>query len=222
VTRADAIWAVVPVKEFSAAKQRLGGILSQEQRAALAACMVEDVLAALAQVPGLAGLMVVTCDPFARGIAERAGARIAAGHAREGQTAAVAAAAQLLAAEGANRMLAVPGDIPLISSAEVSALLRAHQAAPAFSIAPARDGRGSNAVLCSPPNAVPLSFGDDSFLPHLAAARRAGIEPTVRELPGIGLDIDLPEDFAELLRRAAPHNPSTRTLAWLHTAGFLG
>ena len=45
-------------------------------------------------------------------------------------------------------------------------------------------------------------FGDDSFLPHLAAARAMGIEPTIVKLPGIGLDIDQPEDVQALLRAA--------------------
>ena len=53
---------------------------------------------------------------------------------------------------------------------------------------------------CSPPLVMPLRFGDDSFLPHLAAARGLGIEPTIVELPGIGLDIDQPEDVQALLR----------------------
>lgn len=216
------IWAVVPVKEFGDAKQRLAAVLSPEQRRTLAACMVEDVIAALADVAELAGILVVSCDPLARAIAERRNARLIAEHTREGQTAAVGEAARLLAAEGAHGMLAVPGDIPLIAPAEISALLRAHQPAPAFSIVPARDRRGSNAVLCSPPGRVPLRFGDDSFLPHLAAARSAGIEPTVREFSGIGLDIDRAEDFSELLRRAsAGERPESRTIAWLRGAGFI-
>jgi 2-phospho-L-lactate guanylyltransferase len=69
----------------------------------------------------------------------------------------------------------------------------------AFTITPARDERGSNAVLCSPAGAVPLRFGEDSFFPHLAAARARGIEPEVVRLPRIALDIDTPQDLALLL-----------------------
>ncbi len=221
--RAAATWAVVPVKEFTAAKQRLVGLLSPEQRRVLAACMVEDVLGTLAEVPQLAGVLVVTCDELAVRIAERVGARVVADHAREGQTAAVTAAARLLVREGADAMLAVPGDIPLINAEEVSALLRAHAPMPAFSIVPAHDRRGSNAVLCSPPDAVPLRFGDDSFVPHLAAARRMGIEPSILPLPGIGLDIDRPEDFARLARLLAAGRRGhklSRTLSWMEEAGL--
>ena len=85
--------------------------------------------------------------------------------------------------------------------------------APSFTIVPAHDERGSNAVLCSPPLVMPLRFGDDSFFPHLAAARALGIEPTIVKLPGIGLDIDQPVDL-EALRRATPHM-ATRAISLL-------
>lgn len=200
--RAGGIWAVVPVKEFADAKQRLAPALAAAQRRRLAAAMLQDVLAVLAAAPALAGLIVVTCDPEARALAERFGARIIGEHARAGQTAAVTAAASMLAREGADGMLAVPGDIPLIEAAEVAAVLAAHGPPPAFTIVPAHDGRGSNAVLCSPPDAVPLAFGNDSFQPHLEAARGRGIEPMVLRLPGIGLDIDNPADLAQLVQSA--------------------
>jgi 2-phospho-L-lactate/phosphoenolpyruvate guanylyltransferase len=78
------------------------------------------------------------------------------------------------------------------------------QPSPSLAIVPAHDGRGSNAVLCSPPLVMPLRFGDDSFLPHLASARALGIEPTILNLPGIALDIDQPDDVNALLRAKPP------------------
>src|ERR1700730_8065727 len=110
----------------------------------------------------------------------------------------VAAAASLLAVEGCSGMLTLPGDIPLVTPAEIAQLLAAHRPAPAFTIAPSRDERGSNAIICSPPDAVPLRFGEDSFFPHLRAAEACGIRPTVLRLPGIALDVDTPEDLAAL------------------------
>ena len=47
---------------------------------------------------------------------------------------------------------------------------------------------------------MPLRFGDNSYFPHLDAARRCGIEPTVIRLPGIAMDIDHPADLAHFLR----------------------
>jgi 2-phospho-L-lactate guanylyltransferase len=107
-------------------------------------------------------------------------------------------------------MLEVPGDIPLVEADDIRQLIAVHDNAPAFTIVPARDERGSNTVLCSPANAVPLRFGENSFFPHLAAARACGIEPKVVQLPRIALDIDTPEDLALFL--AAPSRTRARAL----------
>ena len=179
------VWAAVPVKEFAGAKQRLAPLLTPQQRQALAAAMLEDVLAALAEAP-LAGIMVNTLDPLATELARRYGARVVTDGARDGHTGAVAAMARILAAEGRKAMLTVPGDIPRVTAAEIAAVIEARRPSPSLTIVPAHDERGSNAVLCSPPLVMPLRFGDDSFLPHLAAARALGIEPTMVKLPGIG------------------------------------
>jgi 2-phospho-L-lactate guanylyltransferase len=210
------IWAVVPVKDAGDAKQRLAHALTPAQRRELALAMVEDVLDALAAAPGLAGLAVVTADSMVRELAAKRRFRVLADDAQSGHTAAVAGAARRLAAEGRGGMLAVPGDIPLVGATEIARLLRAHGRAPAFTISPAHDSRGSNAVICSPPDAVPLKFGNDSFLPHVAAARALGIEPAVLHLPGVGLDIDNPEDIEAFMRVPS----RTRARRVLERAGF--
>ena len=197
------IWAAVPVKEFAGAKQRLASLLTPEQRQALAAAMLEDVLAALVDSP-LAGIMVNTVDPIAGELARRYGARVVTEGARDGHTGAVMAMARILGGEGREGMLTVPGDIPRVTSAEIAAIIEARRPSPSVTIVPAHDERGSNAVLCLPPSVMQLRFGDDSFLPHLASARALGIEPTIVRLPGIGLDIDQPRDL-RAFRLATPH-----------------
>jgi 2-phospho-L-lactate guanylyltransferase len=211
------VWAVVPVKEFEGAKQRLSSCLSGEERRALATFMLEDVLEAVSAVRKLAGVLVVTVDSVATSLAARYGARIVLEGAREGHTGAVAAAQRLLAHEGRPSMMTMPGDIPRLTSAEIVATLAAHRAAPAFTIVPAHDDLGSNAVLCSPPDAVRLRFGEDSFYPHLDAARSRGIDPLVVRQPGIGMDIDNPADLLAFLRMSPP--APTRTLAFLEQSG---
>lgn len=212
------IWAVVPVKEFDGAKQRLAGLLSPAQRRALIEVMVGEVLDAVAGARKLAGIMVVTLDPSTTALATRLGARIVTAGAREGHTGSVMAGLRLLAGEGRGGMITLPGDIPATTSAEIDAVLAAHLAAPSFTISPAHDDLGSNAVVCSPPNTVPLRFGDNSYFPHLDAARRAGIEPTVIRQPGIAMDIDHPVDLAAFLR--LPQSAGTRTRAFLEEAGI--
>lgn len=210
----SAIWAVVPVKDTSGAKQRLATALPQVQRSALALAMLQDVLEALAGTRGLAGILVVTIDPAARDLARRYGAQISAEHATEGHTGAVMGAARTLAARG-DAMLTIPGDVPLVTASEIERVIAAHHRGHRFVIVPARDEFGSNTILAAPADAVPLRFGDDSYFPHLAAARAVGIEPASLPLPGIGLDIDTPEDLAAFM--ATPSR--TRARALLEAAG---
>ena len=192
---------IVPVKDTSDAKQRLSAVLSAGLRQALALAMLEDVLTALAGVPGLSEVVLVTVDPAARRLARRYGADTIADGAHDGHTGAVNAGARRLATRGHHTMLTLPGDVPLVTAGEIEQLIAAHRPAPSFTIAPAHDEQGSNAILMSPPQAVPLRFGEDSFFPHLAAARACGIAPQVLHLPGIAFDIDNPQDlhhFAQL------------------------
>jgi 2-phospho-L-lactate/phosphoenolpyruvate guanylyltransferase len=211
------IWAIVPVKEFEGAKQRLASSLSPEERRTLAITMLEDVLDAVSAVRELAGVLVVTLDPAATALATRYGARIVTDGARDGHTGAVTAAARLLVREGQAGMMTLPGDIPRLSSEEIAATLAAHRSAPAFTIVPAHDDLGSNTIVCSPPDAVPLRFGEDSFFPHLDAARAQGVEPLVVRHPGIGMDIDNPVDLVTFLKMSPLVR--TRTLIFLEQSG---
>ena len=194
------IWTVVPVKDTAEAKQRLAPVLAPHLRQALALAMLEDVLATLAEVQGLDGRLLVTTDPEALRLAARYDCASMTEGADDGHTGAVTAAARRLAREGRQSMLTLPGDIPLVTSAEIGRVIAAHRPAPSFTIVPSRDERGSNAILMSPPDAVKLRFGEDSFFPHLAAAEERGIAPTVLHLPGIALDIDNPADLAHFAR----------------------
>ena len=213
-------WAILPVKEMAGAKQRLAPLLSPEERIALMQVMLRDVLAALSAAHGLAGIALVTLDPWAEALAQEHGARIITQGAREGHTGAVTSAAAVLQAEGVAAILTMPGDIPAVKTPEIEALIAAASAPPAFIIAPAHDEQGSNAILVSPPNAVRLRFGEDSYFPHLAAARAAGIAPQILHLPGIAMDIDHPTDIARFAR--IPEAKDTQTLTWLQQNGILG
>jgi len=211
MSAAGEIWAVVPVKDTAIAKQRLAPALPPQLRQMLALAMLEDVLEALSEAPGLAGRLLVTIDPEAMRLASRYGCECMSDGAEDGHTGAVAAAARRLSADGVGAMLTLPGDIPLVSAEEIGRLVGAHRPAPAFTIAPSHDEKGSNAILVSPPDAVPLRFGDDSFFPHLAAAKARGLAPTVLHLPGIALDIDNPADLAHF----ASLGSRTRAGLWL-------
>ncbi|MBM3647196.1 MAG: 2-phospho-L-lactate guanylyltransferase [Alphaproteobacteria bacterium] len=215
---ANDIWAIVPIKELDGAKQRLAPLLSPAQRRALIEVMMGEVLEAAAGAKSLAGIMVVTLDPQATALARRLGARVVTDGARDGHTGSVTAGLRLLAREGRGGMLTLPADIPAVTAEEIDRVVAAHRPAPSFTISPAHDDLGSNTVICSPPDAVPLRFGDNSYFPHLDAARRCGIEPVIVRQPGIAMDIDHPVDLAMFL--ALPQSIGTRTRAFLEETGI--
>lgn len=210
------LWAVLPVKNVKNAKQRLAPVLQPPERRRLFQAMVEDVLEALASSPGLAGVVMVTRDAAAKRLAKLHNARVLVEKANTGHTEASMFGASTLAAEGATGMIQVPGDLPNLTPDDIQSMLDAHGDAPAVTIAPSRDKRGSNAVACSPPDLLPLRFGDDSFSPHLARARDLGVEPAIVKRPGLGLDIDTPDDLRAFLAAPSP----TRTLAYLTESGI--
>lgn len=214
------IWAVIPVKELEGAKQRLSAFLSPEERHALAVTMMEEVLAALAGATRLAGVALVTLEARAVAIARREDWRVIEEGARDGHTGSVDGGRRVLAAEGVAGILTLPIDIPAATPAEIDAAVAAHQAAPAFTIVPAHDELGSNTVIVSPPMAVKLRFGDNSYFPHLDAARASGLAPTIVRQPGIAMDIDHPVDLAAFLR--LPQSRGTRTRALLEAMGVPG
>jgi len=196
----------VPVKDLANAKQRLVAALSPVERRELARAMLEDVLeATVAALPG--SVLVVTTDPEVQAVARAAGAGCLVEAANRGHTAAVAFAQGEALALGAARFLTLPGDVPCVAAHEIAALCGALGEAPGVVFVPSRSGRGTNAALLAPPDALALTFGEPSFDNHLRTARAAGLTPRVLELPGIALDVDTPEDLPALLERG----PSTRS-----------
>lgn len=215
--RSSDIWAILPIKNFDRAKQRLGSALSQAERSALFAASCEDVLQALCACTSLGGVIVVTREPQAEALARDYGARIVGEQENRGHTSATSLGARILAQEGMPGMIQVPGDLPLLSPGDIDAVLSVHGAAPAVTIAPSRDELGSNAVASSPPDFLPLRFGDNSFHPHCATARRLGVEPAVVKRPAFQLDLDTPED----LRQFVSSPSRTRAYGYLAAAGIV-
>jgi 2-phospho-L-lactate guanylyltransferase len=206
--------AVLPVKTFSRAKQRLSDAVGEPQRRDLAAAMVADVLDALGAVPGLAAVVVVTAEPVAAEAADAVGAIVVHDPEEAGQSAAaqrgIAAAREL----GAERALAVPGDCPTLDTDEVGALLaREHRSG--VVIVPDHHGSGTNALLLTPPDAIAPSFGVGSFARHAARARASGAAVRVARLPSLELDVDTPEDLDALRQALSASAGARRTRAVL-------
>lgn len=193
------IVAAVPVKDLVNAKQRLLGALDGPARSELARTMLRDVLRALTAAR-LDAVWVVSRDAEVAAIARAFGAAVLDEETNRGHTAAVASAQAEAARAGAHAFLTVPGDVPCVTAAEIDRLVTAAgDTTPSVAFAPSHSGLGTNGAVLRPPGVMPLTFGEPSFENHLAAARQRGLVPRVLRLPGLGRDIDDPDDLRALV-----------------------
>lgn len=212
--------ALIPVKRFALAKQRLAGILSPIERCEFAKAMLADVLNVLAQHPRLDGVVLVSADPAARALADLYGVDYLpeSALAAHGLNPVVQSAVELLAHRGIDQVMILHGDVPLVSASEMSQLIAAHAGAvsasgqrPALTIAPDRHREGSNCMIASPASAYTYAYGRGSFICHLRQAGALGAALRVIELPGIGFDVDWPDDVRQLALHGATRPGQAQT-----------
>ena len=185
--------AVIPMRSFEGAKSRLGSVLDAEERRDLVTRLLQRTIAASLATPGVDEAIVVSPDPEVLELARGAGARPVLQWSR-GLNPALQEARR--AAPAATRLLIVPGDLPAVSPAALSALIRAGDDAgsPSVVLVPDRHGRGTNALLLDPPDVIDPAFGGDSRAAHAWLASSA--DAAFVEVAGdLGLDLDTPDDL---------------------------
>ena len=190
--------AVLPIKNFTEAKQRLETALTPGPRRALAEAMFSDVLTALRRSSSVEDVLVVTRDHGAQQIAGGHGALVL-DEEEPGHNPAVSLGIQYAIEHGYERVLLVPGDCPVLDPRELDALIARPFEAPSALIVPDRHGTGTNALLLTPPDSLVPAFGPDSRERHVANAEAAGTGAEVIEVASLELDIDAPDDL-DLLR----------------------
>jgi 2-phospho-L-lactate guanylyltransferase len=199
--------AILPVKSFARAKQRLGESVDETLRLQLAGAMVADVLFALAQTEAIELTIVVTREQPVAQAARSQGAIVLAEQAESGQSSAVTLGIERALAEGIERVLCIPGDCPALDPAELESLLAPSSTrsdgAGEVVIVPDRHGTGTNGLLLSPPDAVAPSFGADSCERHRALAHEAGLRCRLEAPSSLLLDIDTGADLTALRERLA-------------------
>jgi len=208
-----AIWAIIPIKDLSLAKQRLSGMLSHAERRALGLAMLEDVLEALSKTPGLSGIVLASSDRDACHLARQYGARILPETGAGGLNPAVTHAARLLASENIAGALVLHGDVPLARAEEIARLIAALGPSPAIAMAPDAAHDGTNAMIVSPPDLIAFRYGRNSFSTHMDEAANSGVTPQVLDLAGLAFDVDTVDDLFTLAE--APGH--TRAQEYLRT-----
>jgi 2-phospho-L-lactate/phosphoenolpyruvate guanylyltransferase len=191
--------AILPVKSFARAKQRLGASVPDPLRADLARAMVGDVLVALSESASIERTIVVTREDAITASALHLGTLVVKDSDEKSQSAAVTLGVERALAEGFERVLCIPGDCPALDPAELDSLLRS--SGPEVVIVPDRHGTGTNGLLLCPPDAIAASFGADSCERHRSLARAAGSACRIERPPSLLLDIDTGADLAALRAR---------------------
>jgi 2-phospho-L-lactate guanylyltransferase len=189
---------LIPVKNLSHAKQRLSAVADQAARTRLAQAMLEDVVHAVVGWKQRPVSALVTSDAFAIDLARSYGLEVIHDPANLSETDAIEMATGVAGEWGAESTLVIPADIPLLQSWELEKIYA--EAPPEGSLlVPAADNRGTNAAFRRPYNLFPLRFGNDSFQPHLAAAKTTGKPCIVLPSAGLAVDVDRPEDLKRIV-----------------------
>ena len=215
--------AVIPVKQLANAKQRLQGVLSGQLRRELFRAMFSDVLEAVSSCDLVDRVMVVTGDDEVAAVSREYGAEVHPEPESPGLIEAVTEAGRELAGDRVDTLLFLPADVPLVSVEELEVVLDGfgRQSGPEMMIVPAADLGGSNCVACSPPDCMRFGFGEDSFRRHLRIAAELGVTAQVAKLPGIGLDVDTPDDLFEVATRLQKQGLDTHTHRFLVERGIM-
>jgi 2-phospho-L-lactate guanylyltransferase len=207
--------AILPIKSFGEAKQRLAHEFDAPTRRALAQAMFSDVLVALRRTTSVDEIVVVTADNGAQRIAGGYGAMVLDDDDRGHNVAALNGIRHALMS-GAERTLLVPGDCPMLDPKELEQMLARPVPERSALIVPDRHGTGTNALVLTPPEAMTPAFGPGSCQRHVEHAQAEKTEPEVVKLSSLALDVDTPEDLAELQNALATSRGGAA-----HTRGML-
>jgi 2-phospho-L-lactate guanylyltransferase len=183
---------LLPVKEFSSAKQRLAPALDGPARAGLARAMLKDVLSALRQARAPERIVLFTASDEVIEMVEPLGFEIVKERSIDGHSAAINHLIDEFSASS-SQIFAIAGDLPKLLPTEIDFVLTA--ASEPVTLIPSRDWTGTNGVLFIPPARIAMEYGEGSFRRHLSKVSAAGLHSDVMDLPGLAFDIDTPEDL---------------------------
>ncbi len=191
------LFAVVPVKDLIGTKSRLSPVMDPAGRAGLTLYMMCRVVKAL-RAAGVDEVGVVSPDPIVLGMAEERSDAVPIRQQSRGLNPALDEGRAWAMEHGAEALLVMPADLPLLVEDDVRAVISASGDGLGVTISPDTNSSGTNALLLRPPDAIPFLFGVGSFEAHCAAARERGFDLQVFEQLHVGFDLDTTGDLEDL------------------------
>src|SRR6267143_4084441 len=207
---------LLPVKDLNNAKKRLTGVLTPEERFALAEAMLADTIRAVRGVELAEKIFIVTNYVPAMRVAQENGWEILREEQQISESDSVDAASRICEDRGVTALLRVPLDVPLVQASDIDELLAVQCETPALLIVPSRDGSGTNAILRMPPALFLSHFGNGSYAKHVGEAKRVGARVILRRNARLEMDVDDEADLLELLKYDLS---GTVTGRWLRESG---
>jgi 2-phospho-L-lactate guanylyltransferase len=192
------IFTIIPVKMLSKSKSRLSDVLSLKERQMLTLSMFEDVLRSVTNSQAIDRVIVISPDLAVSKIAKSYGVDVIAEKTSRGMNPAVREAIEYSSRKGAQKVLVIPADIPLVAPRDLEEIVSLGKDVPVV-ISPSKSEKGTNALLLSPPDIIPTSYGQNSFKLHIDAAMRRGIRVETYRSKRVALDIDRPEDLIDFI-----------------------
>lgn len=190
------VLAVVPVKDLVGTKSRLSPVVDPAGRAGLTLYMMCRVVRVLREA-GLDEVGVVSPDPVVLNFAVERGAVPVVQKSR-GLNPALEEGRAWALERGADALLVMPADLPLLVAEDVRAVIETAGNSPGVTISPDANHSGTNALLLRPPDAIPFLFGIGSFEAHREAARARSLELRICERQHLGFDLDTTGDLESL------------------------
>ena len=203
------MWVIIPVKRLDSSKLRLAPVLTPDQRRQLSLCMLEDILGVLAGSSPVGGVTVVSCDTDVMALARAKGVDVLDTGTDGGYAADVLKGIEHISGKGMDKALIIPADVPELEERDLVYLDRVHREG--VTLCPAANDGGTNGLVFTPPLAMDLKYGENSFDEFRKEAEQRRIPLNVAKPTGLARDMDLPEDL-QALRKQSGANRTWRYL----------
>ena len=187
---------LIPVKRLSESKKRLSGVLGLDERRDLVIFMLSDILNTISSYTAYQTALIGVDDDIKR-LAEKFDVYFLpdpGGGLNQSLRYAIRRCLRI----GAERVLILPADIPLLTESDLEGISRLSEDHSVI-VSPSKDG-GTNALMLNPPDVMEPLFGSRSFERHVREASRRRVPLRIYRSPTILMDIDSVEDLKVLLR----------------------